>query len=382
METALILGASSESLHAIEIAKEEGYRVVALDGDPGAPGLECADEAAVVDISDPANVISYFAGRRPSCIVPVPIGRALVSTGQLNDYWGIPGVSAFTAALCTDKYLFARFLRDRGLRSSQCYLESEVRLNPSVLENMGLPLIVKPRFGSGSRGVSLLYTIDDAVEHLREGDIIEEAFVGDEHGLDAIVVGGELTILALRKKDNTPPPACQCIGYRTLPNSESVYTVVAPLIERIVKEIEFKDGLLHADVMVRGDEAFVIEISGRPSGHGIHSHLIPLATGVDPIRLFLNVCVKGAGCVLPTHVKPLYMGFFDLGEGVVLHVPSYSDVETRFDVLDYDCKIKVGDHLQKTVDGGVTKLGRFVLPDDYDGAREQAVALLDLFEVV
>lgn len=382
METALILGASSESIHAVEVAKDQGYRVVALDGDPEAPGLKYADEAAVVDISDPANVVSYFGGSRPSCIVPVPIGRALVSTGQLNEYWGTPGIGAFTATLCTDKYLFARFLRDKGLRRSRCYLESEVRLDPSLLESMGLPLIVKPRFGSGSRGVSLLNAVDDVMSCLRDGDIVEEAFVGDEYGMDAIVVAGELSVLALRKKDNTPPPVCQCVGYRTLSNTDDAYAVVAPLVERIVDEIALRDGLLHADVMVRGDEAFVIELSGRPSGHSIHSHLVPLATGIDPIRLFLRLCVARVGSMPLVNVSPLYMGFFDLGEGTVSRVPSRSDVEAVSGVLDYDCRIHVGDHLRRTVDGEVTKLGRFVLPDDRGDAADRARAILDLFEVL
>lgn len=381
MGTALILGASSESIHAVEVAKEEGYHVVALDGDPEAPGLRHADEAAVVDISDPANVISYFGDRRPSCIVPVPIGRALVSTGQLNEYWGTPGIGAFAATLCTDKYLFARFLRDKGLRCSQCYLESEVRSNPSLIESMELPLIVKPRFGSGSRGVSLLNAVDDAMTCLGDGDIVEEAFVGDEYGMDAIVVDGELSVLALRKKVNTPPPVCQCVGYRTLVNTDDAYTVVASLVEQIVDEIALRDGLLHADVMVRGDEAFVIELSGRPSGHSIHSHLVPLATGIDPIRLFLRLCVARTGSMPLVHVNPLYMGFFDLGEGTVSHVPSRSEVEAVSGALDYDCRINTGDYLQRTVDGEVTKLGRFILPDDCGDAVDRARSLLNLFEV-
>ena len=224
-------------------------------------------------------------------------------------------------------------------------------------------------------------TIDDVMDCLGEGDIVEEAFIGDEYGLDAIVVAGELSVLALRKKDNTPPPVCQCIGYRTLANSDAAYAVVTPLIERIVDEIGLRDGLLHADVMVRGDEAFIIEMSGRPSGHSIHSHLVPLATGIDPIRLFLRLCVAHDGSMPPVHVKPLYMGFFDLGEGTVSHVPSRSDVEAVSTVLDYDCRIKVGDHLGKTVDGGVTKLGRFVLSDDCGATRDRAAALLKLFEI-
>jgi len=53
---ALVIGASTEAVHAIQIAKRQGYEVIALDGDPEAGGLQAADRAFCVDIRSPQAV--------------------------------------------------------------------------------------------------------------------------------------------------------------------------------------------------------------------------------------------------------------------------------------------------------------------------------------
>lgn len=378
---ALVLGASSEAIHAIQVARQRGYHVVALDGNPEAPGLASADESAVIDISDSDAVASYVGADIPACILPVPIGRALVATGELNDRWGLVGISRATAELCTDKYSFSQVLRPLGLRSATCYLAEEVLASPNLLEEMDLPLVVKPRFGSGSRGVSLVSSHEEAFSLLKEGDILEEALPGTEYGFDGLVHEGRLTPLLLRKKVNTPPPVCQCVGYQALSRDDPAFFAVVSLIDRIVFAIGLNEGLLHADVMFDGKCASVIELSGRPSGHCIHSHLVPLATGFDPIELFLSCCVEGEELPIPGKVRPMYMGFFDLGEGVVRKMPSQDQLMRRFGEFEYQVSFNVGDRLGKTLDGGVTKRGHFIIPGSGESALRNAKDLLNMFEI-
>lgn len=381
MADALVLGASSESLHAMDVARRLGFHVLALDGSPGAPGLGHADEGGVVDIMDTEAVLSFMEGRVPEVILPVPIGRALVSTGRLNDNWGLPGVGGRIADLCTDKYAFASLLRPLGLRPSACVLAEDVDAEPGLLDDMCSPLVVKPRFGSGSRGVSLVSTAQEALGLICPGDIVEEAFPGEEYGLDGIVVRGAFRVLMMRSKVNTPPPVCQCVGYQTLPREHPAYDVASPVVAAIVRELGLKNGLLHADVMVHDGSAGVIELSCRPSGHGIHNRLLPLSTGIDPVETFLRCCVLGEAAPDEPAVDPLFMGFFDLGEGVVVSCPDESGLVGRYDLMFYEQRFAEGDQLEATVDGSVTERGRFILRGGGSDALARARSLLAEFEV-
>ena len=378
----LILGASAESLHAIDVAHERGYRVMALDGSSAAPGLAAADESAVVDIMDTDAVMAFLGQRRPCALLPVPIGRALVSTEEMNDLLGLPGVSAAAAEFCTDKYKFASTLSARGLRDAKCYLAEDVLADESLLKAMRPPMIVKPRYGSGSRGVARVDDAGRALSTIAPGDVVEECFPGDEFGVDGIVKDGEFRTLMIRRKVNTPPPACQCVGYLTISREDPIYVLVDPYMAKIVQVAGLENGLFHADVMVSCGRAFAIEVSARPSGHSISAELVELATGYDPIDLFLRCCVEGEPLPSAASVEPLFMGFFDFGKGKVAACPDPDYLKEKYRLLRYVQNFEPGAIFGRTVDGTVTERGRFTFKVDGADVREVMESLLGEFEVV
>ena len=96
---AVIIGASSEALHTIEMAHKHGLNVVALDGNPDAQGLKAADQGLVVDISDEAATIEAVRREGADFVLTVPIGRYLTSIGAVNDVLGLPGISRQMAVI-------------------------------------------------------------------------------------------------------------------------------------------------------------------------------------------------------------------------------------------------------------------------------------------
>ena len=105
---AAIIGASKEALHTIEKAHGYGIKIVALDGDPHAPGLGEADRSMTVDISDEGAVIEALRGEKPDFVLTVPIGRYLTTIGAVNDALGLPGITRQMAVLRTDNSVFIR----------------------------------------------------------------------------------------------------------------------------------------------------------------------------------------------------------------------------------------------------------------------------------
>lgn len=351
-----VLGAGHESIHAIDVARDLGYEVIALDGNSQAAGLCLADEAVVIDINDTEAVAEVLKSQHVRFLLPVPIGRAIMSTGALNDRLGLPGVSAGAAERCADKYKFHEILHASGLRKGKCVvLKSMADLD----EVDFFPLVLKPRFGSGSRGVRFLASRDELV---RERDIAfdgeeyiaESAAPGIELGLDAAITRGTLQVVLLRAKRNTPPPIRQCVGYRALDRGshQRLYDLVQDKFQLAIQVLDLNDCLLHADILYDGSDLFIIEMSPRPSGHHLSDKFVPLCTGVDMVEEFIKFVEYKPYEFVPTRVKAMEIDYFDLPPGVVEQVPGNEILEVFGESLvEFDCALRVGDVLGPVIDG-------------------------------
>ena len=335
---AAIIGASEEALHTIEKARELGIDTIAADGDPQAAGLQAADQALVVDISREEATIEAMRQVQPDFILTVPIGRYLTTIGAVNDALGLPGVSREAAALCTDKYRFHQILSAHGLRNGECHLipGDETTGGTDVPLTTTYPAILKPRYGSGSRGIFFIRDQKEQQDALRqiagagEDYILEHAASGEEYGVDAVVTEQKFQIILLRRKINTPPPDRQAVGYLAVmpKEQEDLYRRVTAYMTQVAQTMNLQECLFHADLMIEEapeDPIFVIELSARPSGHNLHNLFTPLATGVDMAEQYLRYRAGMDYSFLPCCTEHMLIHYFDM-EGVVTSAPSEKEV--------------------------------------------------------
>jgi biotin carboxylase len=207
------------------------------------------------------------------------------------------------------------------------------------------PVVVKPRFGSGSRAVRVCTTAEDFANHLaeilpcEEDMLIEECLPGVEYGIDAAVIDGRLHLILLREKLLTPLPHRQAIGYLVAPPSETLlYQQAEEMMQKVCQCLQFTTCLLHADVMWDGESFSVIEVSARPSGHHLHDLFTPVATGVDPVREFLHVACPQLGpySFEPHEIRSLLMGFFSFEGCSIVQTPDQESIRQKYPLLAYE----------------------------------------------
>lgn len=390
MKTAII-GASAEALHTIKKAQEQGLEVLALDGDPMAAGLKAADRAIVADIADEGLVIEILKREKPDFLLSVPIGRYLTTTGGANDALGLPGISREMTVLCTDKLKFHERLHEAGLRQCWCceWDGNIARKNGTVIGEAGIekgegrqaedflreqavrfPAILKPRYGSGSRGIHMVYDEDQLKKALKETSgepyVVEEWIAGEEYGVDAAVTKDGFQMVLLRRKENTPPPARQAVGYFSVPPSEEFWGQVDAYMKKAVQCLGLQECLLHADIIRSGQGPFAIELSARPSGHNLHNLFTPLCTGVDMAEEYIKYRMGLSYDFAPQTTRRLMIHYFDL-EGKVMWVPAKEQVERALEaegakLLAWQCHIRPGEELRGVSDGhSLMGRGYFIL---------------------
>lgn len=383
---ALVIGASKESIFAIKTAQELGLYVIAFDGNPKAEGLKYANESFVMDINNSNNIIKILRDKNivPQIILPVPIGRCLTSIGKINSYYDLIGPREKETDICTDKYLFHIILQKANLRNIDCF---NVKKQENIMFSKPvINCIIKPRFGSGSRNVSVISNKNDydkqVVQQMpfNEDMIIETLVEGTEYGVDGAVINGQYQHVLLREKINTEFPYRQCIGYYSVFNKDLICKVTKYLQE-IISVLQLQNCLLHTDLIYNNNEFFVIELSPRPSGHNLHNHFTILATGVNMVEQYINFVVGKKYNFKCTYKRNLLMRFYDFENCIIKQIPDFEQCKQKMKIIDYKCNIN-NERLTTVKDGNsIINRGYFILEDECrENLKNNSSIILNLFK--
>ena len=228
---------------------------------------------------------------------------------------GRPGLSDEAAVACRDKDTMRGLLRQHGLNqpwSESLTLDDAVsRIAAGTLQ---FPLVIKPRFGMGSLGVSKVETLDQLRQ--RYGDavaastrtlgsvvgsqpyfshtlLVEEFIGGPEIVADTCSVGGEVRVISIAYKGDAPGPYFERSVYEApLQLPTAVAESVRDQVVRGLAAVGLRDGPSHTEMrLAAGGKPYIIEIGARVGGSGVSAFIVEASTGIDPFHLqVLQAC--------------------------------------------------------------------------------------------
>ncbi|MEI6387891.1 MAG: ATP-grasp domain-containing protein [Spirochaetota bacterium] len=297
--TVFILGAGVMQMPAITAARELGWKVVAADGNPSAPGAAECDAFHHVDLKDWSGLLAvakalqarsgldavFTAGTDFSAVV-AHLAREL----------GLPGHSPEAAQAASDKLLMRACFARAGLPSPR-FAEFSATMAPaaSLPAGLELPLVVKPADNMGARGCCLARSLPElrnaiaaALPLSRSGRVIVEEYIeGPEFSIDALVYDGEFRIRGFADRHIHFAPYFVELGH-TMPSA------IDPAIREEVLRVFVSGaralGLSHG--AAKGDMKwcpgrggpFIGEIAARLSGGYMSGWTWPYASGHDLTR--------------------------------------------------------------------------------------------------
>nr|MBA3427231.1 ATP-grasp domain-containing protein [Actinomycetota bacterium] len=341
-----------------------GLRVVAVDRNAAAPGLQEADVAEAVDFTDVAGVTEVARRHGVDGVLTVSADRAVPVVAAVAETLGLPGIGAQTAHLMTHKIAMRRTLADAGVPQPRFAAARDLQSARSALVTVGSPAVLKPADSGGQRGVFLIGSEDELDAHLHvalseslTGEAIVEGF-HDGLELNGIVVvrGGEAISLTL--SDRLRPPG---IGFgvgwiHVYP--ASIYGDVLAEAERVavhaVHALGLRDGIAFPQLIVSDDWSVrVVEVAARIPG-GQMADLVRHAVGVDLIEVALRQALGqpvGDELVLPRFKQPLAIRFLTadpgpLPTGTVTKIGSLEPVLSAEGVVQADTYLQVGETIR------------------------------------
>ncbi|HKE15147.1 MAG TPA: ATP-grasp domain-containing protein [Kofleriaceae bacterium] len=362
-----MIGAGTEQVPVIDVAHELDVEVIAVDGDPRAPGFAAADACYPLDLGDVAAIVDRARAHRCRFILPAPLGAFLVTVGAVNDALGFRGLSERAARNCTDKERAHRCLREACLPVADSASVSETTTSAvaAAAERLGYPVVVKPSRGSGSRGV---FVARDRREldawlphHLEERarlpapqhTLVERHIAGRELGVDGAMIGAELHLVLVRDKELTPLPHRLGHGYLAPADIDGpTAAALEDALARAARAVGLRDCLLHADVIVDGSGGpHVIELAGRPSGFHIASRMIPAAIDVSPMREMIAHLLGDRPALAPRCRRGSVLRMLHAEAGTLRAVSGIEEAAAMPGVVACETYLGRGDVIHPPVDG-------------------------------
>jgi biotin carboxylase len=326
--TVLFVGAGRHQRRAIQRVRQMGLRVVAVDGNPAAPGLAEADVGEVIDFPRLDEIVGLGRRERIDGVMTVAADRAVPVVAAVAEALGLPGIGTATAHLMTHKVAMRRRLAEAGVPQPRFAAARSLHEAKAAAETVGFPAVLKPADSGGQRGVFLIDSIDDLEAHLHRSlaeSPTQEAIVESYHDgleLNALAIARDGEVVPLTLSDRLRPPGQGfSVGWIHVYPSR-LYGDALEEAERVavsaVHALGLRNGIAFPQMMAGEDgRVRLLECAARiPGGqmgdlarHGVGVDLLEVA-----IRQALELDVPDA-LVQPRFSRPLAIRFLTASPG-------------------------------------------------------------------
>lgn len=223
---------------------------------------------------------------------------------QLADEIGVPGASAEGVANCRDKFRTRTTLeREEGL-GVRFRLVHDLAGGRAAADDLGFPLVLKPRSLAGSAGVTRvdsLAQLEQAYNTVASsgfpglmneaGVLVEEYLDGTELSVDCTVVDGIATAANVAHKRVGYAPSFEEVGHVVRPwRHEPWAGDVQELMLKVHARLGIVAGVTHAEVRLTSAGPRLVELNCRLGGDFIPL-LGELATGVDLVGCAVDIAL-------------------------------------------------------------------------------------------
>ena len=220
---------------------------------------------SVIETENPDGVIVHFGGQ-----TPLKLANALTAVGAK-----IIGTTAEVIDLAEDRKKFSKFVEDAGLLQPENGTAVEVTEAIEIAEKIGYPVLVRPSFVLGGRGMRIVYStdelkqyMDEAVSVSNDAPVLIDKFLDRavELDVDCICDGKEVYIGGIM----------QHIEEAGIHSGDSACSLPPISIsDDLIKELETKTktmalnlgvvGLMNVQYAIHKGEIYLIEVNPRAS---------------------------------------------------------------------------------------------------------------------
>ncbi len=342
MKTIMLLGGSAQQIIAIATAKRIGLHTVLCDYLPDNPGQYHADKFYQVSTTDKEAILKVARDEHIDYILAYASDPAAPTAAFVAEKLGLPTNPYKAVEILCNKDLFRQFLSSHHFNTPYACGFSTKEDAFAAIEKYSFPVIIKPVDSSGSKGATVLKTIEEldgaidfAFSFSRCHRIIIEEFIEKKHpyliGGDVFVSGGKIIqwgLMNCHRDDHVNSLVPVGKSYPPCLSDENLQAVKDTL-QQLVTELNIKFGPMNVELVVdKNDHVYPIDIGPRSGGN-----MIPDLLGMIFNCNLVEMTVRSAMGENITNIRFEDHGFYATHN---LH----SDRNGLFDHVEYSEEIR------------------------------------------
>ena len=297
MKRLLIIGAGSEQVVAINMARSMGIEVIVTDMNPSAPGMVFAHHAELVSTHDVAGNLRVAQLFKVNGVITLSSETAVPVVAHIATVMGLPSFSQETAFWATNKNAMRERFALFNVPTPASSRVSSLSMAKAFIQSHALPMVIKPSNNSGQRGTHRIDSRDqlpaalaDALEFSSDGEAILEIFhEGPEINVTAAVQQGEIHWLSFSDRITAASPHFGIALEHRLPSKigpvalESIRTAS----ELAIRAVGLQNGIAYPQVLWTDEGPKVLEIAVRIPG-GYMADVALHSSGVDMVEFSIR----------------------------------------------------------------------------------------------
>jgi carbamoyl-phosphate synthase large subunit len=265
-------------VHAALALREQGYETIMVNCNPETVStdydtsdrlyfepLTLEDVLEIIRIEKPWGVIVQYGGQ-----TPLKLARAL-------EQHGVPiiGTSPESIDIAEDRERFQKMLHDLGLRQPPNRTARTAEDAMRLADEIGYPLVVRPSYVLGGRGMEIIHHPDDLSRYMKEAVLVSndspvllDRFLNDaiEVDVDALSDGHTIHVAAIMEHIeqagvHSGDSACSIPPFSL---SEDIQDEIRRQTISMAKALKVV-GLMNVQFAIQGGDIFVLEVNPRAS---------------------------------------------------------------------------------------------------------------------
>jgi len=193
--TAVGTGVGQSILKGLKLARRaagRSYRIIGVDISEWAAGLYRCDKSFLVPPASREqnyirSIINIAKSEKVDIIIPgcdpeLPVLAKWKGEIEEKGNCRIVVGSVEAIRICRDKFLTYKFLKEHGFACPETVLPHDEKALKEFIREVGFPVLIKPRSGSGTRGVRVVFNWEELKKAVKPDSIVQDYLVPDEWG--------------------------------------------------------------------------------------------------------------------------------------------------------------------------------------------------------